>query len=164
MKNYQNGKIYKIEATNGDENDDVYIGSTTEIYLSKRMVAHRCGYKIWKKNGTKFLTSYNVFEKHGVENCQITLLESVFCNSKDELHAREAFYIKASKNVNKNMPNRTKKDYFQQNKESIQAYKKQWHIDNTDKEKQKKYREDNAETIKKKSKRKNNLFLWYNML
>jgi len=45
MVNYGNGKIYKIEPIVGHEEGDVYIGSTTNKYLSKRMGVHISKYK-----------------------------------------------------------------------------------------------------------------------
>jgi hypothetical protein len=37
--------------------------------------------------------SFEVFEKYGVENCAIILLEYVNAHSKDELLAREKYYV-----------------------------------------------------------------------
>ena len=91
MVNYNNGKIYKIESHCGDK---VYIGSTTKEYLSQRMDAHRRGYKQWKNGTTHFLTAFIIFDEYGLENCKIILLEACICNTKDELYAREAHYIK----------------------------------------------------------------------
>ncbi len=42
MVNYQNGKIYKIVALDGTE-DEIYIGATAKKYLSQRMQTHRDG-------------------------------------------------------------------------------------------------------------------------
>jgi hypothetical protein len=44
MPNYKQGKIYKIVAIDGPD-DEIYIGSTTKKYLSERMSPHRNGYK-----------------------------------------------------------------------------------------------------------------------
>ena len=48
MVNYNNGKIYLIEPIDG-EDGDVYVGSTTKIYLSQRMSEHRNSYNLWKQ-------------------------------------------------------------------------------------------------------------------
>ncbi len=122
--NYQNTKIYKIESTKGDK---IYIGSTTKQYLSQRMDTHRKDYKKWKNGNNKRITSYELFDEYGVENCSIILLETFPCNSKDEAHAREAYYIRSLVCVNKVIPDRTpkeyKKDYYIANKEAIQKQK-----------------------------------------
>ena len=91
-RDYSKGKIYKIECLNGDA-DDIYIGSTTKQFLSQRMTKHREDYRIWLNHDKsinllpyriKYLTSYKVFEKYGIENCIITLLESVNVNTLDD--------------------------------------------------------------------------------
>ena len=74
MVNYNNGKVYKIEPRSGGEIGDIYIGSTAEYYLSQRMGNHRYHYKLWKKNKSNKITSYDLFEKYGLENCHIVLL------------------------------------------------------------------------------------------
>jgi hypothetical protein len=100
MVNYSNGKIYKIEALNGQEGD-IYIGSTTKEYLSQRMDTHRSGYNHWKKTGKKYIASFSIFEKYGIENCNIFLLETINCKTKDELRAKEEIFIKSFNCVNK---------------------------------------------------------------
>ena len=116
MVNYNNGKIYKIESHSGDM---IYIGSTTKKYLSQRMDTHRAGYKQWKKGKTNLITSFTIFEEYGLENCNIVLLELCPCESKDMMHSREAHYIRTLKCVNKYIPNRTKKEWHEDNKETI---------------------------------------------
>ena len=78
-----------------------------------------------------------MFEKYGVENCKIVLIESFSCNSKQELEAREAFCIRNNKCVNKQVPTRTKKQYYQDNIDKFKEYKKQYRQDNVDKIKEK---------------------------
>ncbi len=45
---YINSKIYKVESLTGDVND-VYIGSTSEPTLAKRMAYHRYAYLAWRE-------------------------------------------------------------------------------------------------------------------
>ena len=130
MVNYNNGKIYKIE---NNVDDMLYIGSTTKTYLSQRMVGHRESYKRWKNGNYHNFSVFEMFEKHGIENCFIVLLELVNCSSKDELLARKAFYIKSMVCVNKNIPLRTDKQYYVDNKEKINDYHKKNYNDNKDK-------------------------------
>ena len=112
--NYKNGKIYKIEPICDHDEGDVYIGSTTKQYLSQRMTAHRDNYKRYKNDKHAKTMSFDLFDKYGIENCDIILLELVEASSKDELHTREAYYIKATKCVNKYIPMRTIKEYRKQ--------------------------------------------------
>jgi hypothetical protein len=137
MVNYNNGKVYKIEPICEHEEGEIYIGSTTKDYLSKRMVAHRKDYTKYKKGMPVFTTSFVLFDKYGIENCRIILLETVNCNSKDELFARESHYIRTLKCVNIIIPDRTKKEWnkmdYQNNKEKFCKKAKDYAIQNKEK-------------------------------
>jgi hypothetical protein len=146
MVNYSNGKIYKIEALNAPIDEKVYVGSTTKQYLCQRMDTHRADYKRWIEGKFKgCVRSYELFDKYGVDNCVIVLIESVNANSKDELHAREKHYIQTLNSINKNIPLRTRKEYREDNNDKI-------------KERMKVYREENKLIIHEKDKiyRENN--------
>ena len=125
------GKIYKIEAINGVD-EDIYIGSTTKKLLSQRMATHRQNYKNWKLDKTGKCMSFDLFDKYGVENCKITLLENVNANSKDELHSREAFYIRTTSCVNKFIPLRTDEEWREDNKETLKEKRKEYNENNKD--------------------------------
>lgn len=111
MINYNNGKIYKIEPINGDDGD-VYIGSTTKEFLCQRMATHRGDYKKYLNGKYGKVMAYDLFDKYGIENCKIILLELVNANSRDELHSREAHYIKTLDCVNKCIPLQTPKEWY----------------------------------------------------
>jgi hypothetical protein len=146
MVNYNNGKIYKIEPIVDHDEGDIYIGSTTKQYLSQRMDTHRNDYK--RKHGS--MTCFKLFDKYGFENCCITLLETVQANSKDELHARERFYIQSMKCVNKVIPLQTPKEYREIHKDKMKVY----YETNKDKIKEltKEYYETNKDKITEYSK------------
>ena len=149
---YNNSKIYKIEPIGDYEEGDIYIGSTTKKYLCERMAEHRKDYKRWK-NGIDIRKCMSIilFEKYGVENCQIVLLEHVNVLTKDELKSKEGFYIRTLNCVNKYIPDRTtkewNKEYYIQNKETIDKKNKEYR--ETHKEKlsvyHKQYREEHIE-------------------
>ena len=123
MANYSNGKVYKIECINDNQDEGcIYIGSTTKFYLSQRMDAHRSDYKKFKRGVKLYISSFDVFEKYGIENCRITLLETCSCNTKDELLAREAHFIRTLKCVNKNIPLRKNKEWRKDNIEDVKKY------------------------------------------
>ncbi len=110
MVNYSNGKVYKIEPIVEHDDGDIYIGSTTKTYLSQRMDTHRGDYKRYKEGRHHFITVYKLFNKYGVENCKIVLLESCQnITTKDELLSREHYYIKTLKCVNKSRRSETYK-------------------------------------------------------
>ena len=104
-KDFSKGKVYKIEPICDHDEGDIYIGSTTKDYLSQRLVMHRSNYKEWKQGKRPLTTSFNLFDKYGIKNCQIILLESVNAKNCNELEAREAHYIQSLKCVNKHIPN-----------------------------------------------------------
>jgi len=152
MVNYQNGKIYKIEC---HQTGLIYIGSTSEPTLARRLSNHIRSYHIWKNTGKRYITSFKIFEN---ENYDISLLESYPCNTRDELKAREKHYIKTMECVNKNIPLRSKSEYHQDNKEKIAEKKKQFREDNKEKltQKSKMYYDDNKETILENKKQYHN--------
>jgi hypothetical protein len=76
------------------------------------MVQHRSMYKSWI-DGVENIRNYSVFrifEKFGVDNCRIVLVELCPCESKDELLKRESHYIRTVECVNKIIPDRTRKE------------------------------------------------------
>jgi predicted HicB family RNase H-like nuclease len=139
MPDYQKGKIYKIVS---DNIEGTYYGSTADTLWS-RFGTHNSDFRAWKKGSKKYYTSYKLIE---AGNASIVLVEKYPCNDKIELKARERFYIENNDCVNKCVPNRTKNEYYQDNKEKIKEY----YQDN--KEKIKEYYQDNKEKIKEQKK------------
>ena len=108
---YKNGKIYQIL---NNVNDDVYVGSTTQL-LCKRFYCHKSH-------------SDTLFRKHklselmrtiGKNNCYIELIENYPCNTKEELIAREGHYIRERATLNHTIAGRTKKEWREHNAEQI---------------------------------------------
>ena len=150
MPDYNNSKIYKIEPINSLDDSDVYIGKTTKKYLCQRKEEHKGKYNAWKNGDIRYYyTSFIIFEKYGFDNCQITLIETVNANNKDELRLREAHYIKTISCVNKVQVGRTQKEYYIDNKDYILNLNKQYRVDHkVDIHDQKKlYRESHQEQI-----------------
>jgi len=110
MVNYANGKIYKIVGDTGA----TYYGSTT-VSLRERMYKHRGGSK------TKNKTSAYL-EIISQMDCEIILVENYPCESKKELEDREAWYIRENPCVNRQIPGRTPKQYYEYNREKINEY------------------------------------------
>ena len=106
MVNYQLGKIYRIVCNTTGK---VYIGSTCEPTLAKRLAKHNDVYKQWLKgNRNNTITSFQILEQNSYE---IILIENYPCDTKDELHSRERFFIENTQCVNKIIPTRTQKEY-----------------------------------------------------
>ena len=119
---YKNGKIYKIEC-----DKLVYYGSTCST-LTKRMSAHKI-----KSN---VCSSCILFEKG---NPSITLVEDFPCERKEQLLARERYYIENNECINKYVPCRTREEFFAKHPEKrIETCKKYYE---NNKEHYKEYRE-----------------------
>ena len=119
MINYNHGKIYRIVPNCEHDPHEIYIGSTTKKYLSQRMADHILTYRRYKNGKRGLTTSFILFDKYGIDNCSIILLELVNANSKDELLKRERFHIENIKCVNKYVPLRSGDEYYKANKEII---------------------------------------------
>ena len=150
---YANGRIYKIEPICEHDENEVYYGSTCQI-LCKRMDTHRSGYTSWLNGKHNKTSSYELFEKYGIENCKIYLVELYPCDTKEELLAREGYYIKNNKCVNKHVAGRTSKEHYEDNKEVLLEKQKNYALENKDKIKEYKneYRQNNKEFIAERSK------------
>jgi len=120
------GIIYKI--INEDSNN-IYIGSTKQT-LKQRLREHKSNYKKYLEGKIKHYTTSFDLIKEG--NYNIILVEELEYNTLYELKQRERFYIETLDCVNKTIPNRTKKEYKEDNREYF-------------KQKNKEYRENNKE-------------------
>jgi hypothetical protein len=121
MNKYNNGKIYKLVCNNTGL---IYYGSTIQT-LPKRIYEHkRC----------KDCTSREIIKN---ENFEIILVELYKCNSKIELEQRERYYIENNECINKKIPTRTKKEYYEKNKEIFKErhneYRKEYRLNNKEK-------------------------------
>jgi hypothetical protein len=146
--NYQNGKIYKIVC---NVTDEVYIGSTCEPTVARRLAKHVGSYKAHKKGKCGYITSFRIIERG---DYTAYLVESFPCDSKDELTKREGEVIRQMKAectiVNCAIPGRTRAEYRIDNADKLKAGKQKYREQNADKIKaiEKKYRENNADKIK----------------
>ena len=131
--NYKNALIYKI-CCNDPNITDIYIGSTTNFYQRTRAHKTSCN----NPNGKSYNLHVYKFirDNGGWKNWRMDLIEFYECNNKLELLRREGELIKNLKpTLNKDVPGRTQKEYYENNKEKI-------------KEKQKEYKENNKEKLK----------------
>jgi hypothetical protein len=110
MVNYSLGKIYKIVC---NITGKVYIGSTCSPRLCRRLAKHRDKYNSFLKGKYPYTTSYKVLEHN---NYEIVLLELCPSSCKEELHARERWYIENFECVNKYIPTRNKNNIMKQTK------------------------------------------------
>jgi len=121
MPDYQQGKIYRLVS---NKTEDVYYGATT------RALTHRKNHHKSNLN----CSSKKLFENDAIVT--IVLIENFPCNNKNELKARELFYITNNPCINNNKPFISELNY------GIE-YQKEY---------QNKYRESNKETISERMK------------
>ena len=117
MPNYENSKIYKL-VNNVD--DKIYVGSTV-MRLSKRKGQHK-----EKLNKYPDRKVYKHINQVGWGNVDIVLIEKYPCKDKEELHARERYFIEELKaELNNNKPLQTIEEYREINKEKFIKYDKE---------------------------------------
>ena len=143
---YKNGKVYQVL---NNVNDDIYIGSTCQA-LSKRLYEHKSHLNDGKGDLHKLMRDI------GKEPFYIELIELYPCNNREELRAREGYYIRERGSLNKLIAGRTHQEWYEENKEHIKSYKKQYHKDNQESinVKLKKYYKDNKANINQKQNEK----------
>ena len=128
---YQQGKIYVLHSS---ETKKCYIGSTY-LTLNERLRKHRNDYSSWVLGNRGYVTSFEILRFY---DCKIELIADYPCNSKEELEKEEGKYQCSKECVNRNIAGRTPKEYYEEHKERIDAYRKQWFDEN--KEHVKKYK------------------------
>ena len=107
--NLQYAKIYKIVNL---ENGRTYFGSTCERLLCNRMSKHRASKRRFNR------------EMGDLSVCKIYLVEEYPCLDIKYLRKRERYYIENFPCINKNIPSRTNKEWYQDNKEIISLKQK----------------------------------------
>ena len=128
MSKYAEGKIYKIIS---DQTDLIYVGSTTEKYLSSRLTKHRSNYKGYLVGKYNYVTSFEILK---YDDAKIILLELYPCQCREQLLAKEQSYIDIFKSKTVNIQNAFGKDlegdivkrkqYYERNKDVIAEKRK----------------------------------------
>ena len=149
MNKFERGKIYTIRS---HKTPLIYVGSTTEKYLSNRMGKHRSSFKRYKNGNVGYCASFDILEID--TDCYIELYEYYPCNTDLELKRREGEVIRSLDCVNKRIAGRTAKEWREDNKERINAKSKEYYDDNKDEiaANRKQYRANNKERINAKKK------------
>jgi hypothetical protein len=148
---YKTAKIYMVSDLNYTSR---YIGSTIRR-LSSRMSQHRECYRRFTNGGKQtYISVFSIFDKFGLENCKIELIENVVCENKEQLRKIEGDYIRKLDCVNKRVECRTDKEYYIDNSSKILVYQKQYRTNNYDKirEYKKEYQIKNKEILSEKKK------------
>ena len=130
MPNYQNGKIYRIVC---NETGEQYIGSTTQT-LAQRLGQHTV-------RSSKKCKSWQIIERG---NYAIVLIEEYPCVNKQQLGQRERHFIENMECVNKNIPTRTFKEYYETHRERYIEQRREYTIANNERLKKHRREYDNA--------------------
>jgi hypothetical protein len=109
---YSKGKIYQIL---NHVNDDIYIGMTCQL-LSQRMRDHRCR---TVSNKHEHIPLYKTMRDLGLNNFYIELIENFPCENKEQLKAREGYWIREKGTLNKVISGRGRREYYIDNKNRI---------------------------------------------
>ena len=130
------GRVYQLVNMVTNEK---YIGSTLQT-LYKRQFDRRRNYNNWLKGKGHISDCHQLFNnihEYGWESFRIELLAQVEVNNKAELHKIEGDWIRKLDTFNNGLngliPNRDKKEYYQNNKDKIINYKKQYRQKNKNK-------------------------------
>jgi hypothetical protein len=146
MPDYAKTIIYKLIYY--DYSDLVYVGSTTNFTNWKQSHKESCLNLNSKKSNLKIYV--NIRKNGGWDNWNMIKICDYPCNNKRDAELEEDKYMMELKaNMNSQRPSRTKKQYYEDNKNTIQQYSKQYRDYNKDYFKE--YREDNKDILKVKS-------------
>ena len=126
--NYSNTQIYKLIHNDDINNENIYIGSTTNFVKRKNNHKRNCTNEKSKKHHFKV---YQMIRSNGDwEEWSMLLVEKFKCIDKNESLVRERFWIDHFKSqLNSDIPCRTPKEYYQDHKEEISEYNKKYNQD-----------------------------------
>ena len=145
---YSKSIIYKL-VCNDLNVTDLYVGSTTRF--SHRKAAHKSG--CTNPNSNHY--NYNVYQfiRANGDWCNWSMIEveKYPCTDGDQLRTRERYwYEQLNGTLNKQVPNRSQKQWREQNKEHYKEYQKDHYEQN--KERLKEYQKDHYEQNKEHKK------------
>jgi len=149
MPLFENSVIYKIVHKDDQDNEIIYIGSTTNFRGRKCEHKNYCNSENNKKYNMP-LYQY-IRENGGWYEWEMIAIETYPCESKRDLEIRERYWIETFKSkLNKYIPTRNIKEWKEENKEVISEKNKKYRDENKEKiaKKMKEYYETNKEQIK----------------
>jgi hypothetical protein len=144
--NYENACIYEIVCKDVNITER-YVGSTTNLIQRRRDHKSRC-YNENCNHYNQYVYQF-IRDNGSFDNWDVVLIERIIdCKDKENLHKRERYYIEEKKaKLNKKIPTRTDKEYYENNKDKIAERTKEYREDNKDKiaEQNKKYSDNNKD-------------------
>ena len=135
--------------------NECYVGSTKQP-LRKRFYQHKKSCNNINSKSYNEIKYVFIRENGGIENWIIVEIERIDEDlDNQQRFKRERFWLEELKaTLNSNIPNRSIKEYYAENKDKINEYHKQYRLDNKKQiiEINKQYRLNNKEQIKEKKK------------
>jgi len=123
MPDYAKTIIYKI-ICNDDTVTDIYVGHTSDFNRRQREHKSKCNNK--NSKDYNFIIYRTIRDNGGWNNWSIIKVEQFPCENKTEAIAREGhWYNELNGTLNKQIPSRTRKEYYQDTKEEILGKKKE---------------------------------------
>jgi hypothetical protein len=144
---YSRTIIYKI-VCNDVNIKDLYVGSTTNFV--KRKNAHKSNCNNINSKEYNYYVYEFIRNNGGWINFNMVIVEKYPCNDKMEACKKERYWIETlNATLNKIIPSRIRKEYYEDNKLTIQEQKQNYYKDNKSKisEQKQNYYEDNKSKI-----------------
>lgn len=114
-------KIYRIV---NNVNAECYVGSTRQS-LTKRFSEHKYAYHAKKSGRSHSASSSILFDRYGIENCSIVLVEELTVHNREELLQAERLCYERYRHlaVNQRTPGNTTK-YYRKYYATLPQYRK----------------------------------------
>ena len=121
MPKYENSVIYKLKHNEDYDDNNIYVGSTSNFKHRKNY--HKSTYNNENDKSYNLPVYKYIRDNGGWENWVMIPIELYPCNSRKELEIRERHYIDLLKSkLNKNIPTRTNEEYREDNREQQKQY------------------------------------------
>jgi hypothetical protein len=128
MVNYSDSLIYKL-CCKDPSITDIYIGSTTNKHRRKQEHKSRCNNPNAK--GYNYYIYQFIRNNGNFDNWDMIIIEEYSCESKNQLEMRERYWIEnLQSTLNKIIPTRTKREYYEDNREEILKCEKEYYENN----------------------------------
>ena len=159
---YNKTIIYKLVKNDGFDNENVYVGSTTDFI--RRKTHHKSSCCNENSKGYNSKVYQNIRENGGWSEWKMIEIEKFPCEDKREAEAREEYWrceynarlntIRAfrTEEQRKEQSKEQAKQYYTKNIDKIKQYQTQYRTENADKTKEyhKEYRTEHADKITQK--------------
>jgi hypothetical protein len=139
---------------------DLYVGSTTSFVDRKKTHKDKavCSNEYDKSYHLKV---YDIIRANGGwTNWEMVMVECFPCENKLQAHQRERYWLETlHATMNSNIPSRTTKEYYENNKHNIAEKRKEYYAEHIDKVKEqhrngtKKWRERNPDKVREYKKK-----------